>query len=187
MPAVNFLGGVLGNTGSNGANFEPQRVNNAVIRIDGLGGAGIDDNFLVLSVSSFPLPKVNNNPIEVGYLNEKRKFAGNPTFDDLSVVFNDYIDVGTAALLMRWRYSVYNPETGTIGLASQYKKRGDVTLFAPNGVDRYDRVYELVGVWPSQYDPGEIDHEGEGVVKITLTLTIDKAVPSTNLSPNSIR
>lgn len=186
MPApTNFLQGVLGSIPpGNSATFEPQRVNNALLRIDGLNGAGPDADYLQLSIASFPLPKVSNNAIEVGYLNEKRKFAGNPVFDNLACVFNDYIDINTAMLLLKWRHQVYDPTTGRIGLKTQYAKVGDVTLFAPNGDDRYTRVYLLQGVWPSMYDPGEIDHMGEDTVKINLELTIDKAIPSVGLDPD---
>ena len=180
MP-INFLQGVLGST--NFA-FEPQRTNNALISVVGLEGQGTKDDILTLSVASFPLPKVNNNPIEVGYLNEKRKFDGNPVFDDLAIVFNDYLDVQTAALLWRWRYKVYDPTRGTIGLKSQYAKNGWITLFAPNGDEKFNRVYKLIGIWPSQFDPGEIDLAGEDLVKITMTLTIDKAIPDRGLAPD---
>jgi hypothetical protein len=183
MP-VDFLQGVLGSNANK--SFEPQRVNNALLRIFGLDdGQGGKEDTLVLALASFPLPKTNNNPIEVGYLNEKRKFAGNPVFDDLAVVFNDYVDQNTAAIIWKWRYKVYNPSTGHIGFASEYKKRGDITLYAPNGDEQYNRVYEIIGAWPSQVDPGEIDLAGEDVVKITITLTIDKAIPKTRLSPDA--
>lgn len=174
-PDVNFLSGVLGGSGGK-ANYEPQRQNNALMYIVGVGGQ--QENVLTLSLSAFPLPKVTQNPIEIGYLNEKRKFAGNPTFDDLSVTFNDYIDVGTADALLLWRHQCYDPNRGTVGLASSYKKSGWVTLFSPDGDPGYNREYTLIGIWPSMFDPGEIDHQGEDVVRITCTFTIDKAYPS---------
>jgi hypothetical protein len=152
--------------------WEPQRVNNALLHITGLEGS--DD--LVLALSSFPLPKVTNGIVEIGHVNEKKKFAGLPTFDDLSVIFKDYVDKNTAVYLLKWRRLVYDPRTGKIGLAYQYKKPGYVELFAPNG--EFIRQYDLVGCWPSGFDPGDIDLMGEDTINITLTLTIDKAYPS---------
>jgi hypothetical protein len=169
--------------------FEMQRASNALLYIIGLNsavqgagqGTGIKDDVLTLSLATFALPKVTMTPVEVGYLNEKRKFVGRPTFDDLQVVFNDFVDVGTAALLQKWWYLCYNPENGFIGLAAQYKKSGMIRLNGPNG--QFDREYELVGCFPSQFDMGEIDMLGEDGVKITMTLSYDKYIPRTGLNP----
>jgi hypothetical protein len=170
---------------------EPQRQNNALLRISGLTGEtgqnnqrnqqGSNVGVLELSLQSFPLPKSNTNIVEVDYLNEKRKFAGKTMYDDLSVIFKDYVNKETARILNAWRYQVHNPETGVINLASVYKKRGDAILFGPNG--EFERSYELIGVWPSAFDPGDIDMSTDEPVQITLTLTIDKAIPRTGLNP----
>lgn len=168
---------------------EPQRSNNGLLYIVGLNtavqgsgqGTGAKDDVLTLALASFALPKVTMSPLELGYLNEKRKVAGRPTFDDLSVVFNDFVDVGIASILQKWWYLIYSPETGLMGLAAQYKKQALVKLYGPNGA--FDREYELIGCWPSAFDMGEIDQLGEDNVKITMTLTYDKYIPRTGLSP----
>ena len=183
---ANHIGGV-------GGGFEPQRVNNALMYIAGLDGAAAAqtsvglaaeiprEDVLVLSLSTFPIPKRTLGIIEIGYLNEKRKFAGNPTYDDLSVVYKDYVDQATAKILWTWHYQVHNPETGKTGLAASYKKSGWVSLFDPSGGS--ERQYKLVGIWPSAMDPGDIDMAGEDSINITVTLTIDKTIPSTGLNP----
>jgi hypothetical protein len=160
--------------------WEPQRVNNAILHFSDLPG----DEDLTLALSSFPLPKVTNGIIEVGYVNEKRKFAGLPTFDDLSVIYKDYVDKNTANILLRWRRLVYDPVTGVIGLKSQYAKDGWVELFAPNG--EHSRFFDIIGAWPSGYDPGDIDLAGEDTVNITLTLTIDKARPTQGFNSHGL-
>ena len=151
--------------------WEPQRANNALLHFSDLPG----DDELVLALASFPLPKVTNGIVEIGHLNEKRKFAGLPTYDDLSVLYKDYVPKGTAAILHAWRRLVYDPETGKIGLKAQYAKNGYAELFAPNG--EYVRQYDLIGCWPSGFDPGDADLAGEDTINITVTLTIDKAIP----------
>lgn len=168
---ANHLGG-----GGAGAGFEPQRVNNGELIITGLDGLGGGrDDVLRLSVASFPLPKVATGVLEVGYLNERRKFAGNTMYDDLSVVFKDHVDRDTAAILWKWRQIVHDPVTGKTGLAANYKKLAYIRLYAPNGTR--ERSYRLEGVWVSQMDPGEIDYLGEDTVNIQCTLTIDKFYP----------
>jgi hypothetical protein len=173
--AMNFLQGVLGGSAT-GPTLEPQRANNALLHITDV--PGIPDQDLVLALASFPIPKVNNGMVEIGYLNEKRKFAGLPTFDDLSVIYHDYVnlDKPVADALLQWRHQVYNPHTGAIGLAATYKKSGFVQLFAPDGT--LERQYDLLGVWPSGWDPGDVDMMGEEALRLTVTLTIDKAKPA---------
>jgi hypothetical protein len=92
------------------------------------------------------------------------------------------VDVNIAQILQKWRYMVYNPETGQIGLAAQYKKVGTITQFAPNG--GFIRQWKLIGAWPSAFDAGDADLSGEDTVNISVTITIDKAVPDTAIKPN---
>lgn len=161
--------------------WEPQRVAHGQLRIVGLSGDSGD--IITLSLASFALPKVSVNPLQVGYINEFRKFAGRPQFDNLPIRVRDYVDSGTARSLLAWYYQVYNPETGVSGLKSQYAKGAYITLAAPNNDDKFERVYDLQGVWPLNYDPGEINMDGDELLEINLTLAIDKWTGGTNLNP----
>lgn len=152
--------------------FEPQRSNNAVLAIEGLG-SGRED-LLTLSLDTFPLPKQQNGNIELDYLNEKRKVAGKVTIDDMDIVYKDYVDKETAKILWEWRLQVYNPNTGQVGLAKDYKKTGLITMFAPDG--SLQREWKLYGMWPMNMDPGDIDMAGEENLKITMSISVDKAI-----------
>lgn len=158
--------------GAVGGGFELQRQNNALLYVVNL--AGNSNNLVTLSLASFPLPKETTNPIEIGFLNEKRKYAGLTTYDDLTIVFNDFVDKETATLLYQWRYLVKHPVSGVMGNKADYAKTGRAVKFGPNG--QTDREYELQGIWPSSLDGGEIDFMAEDGVKINMTLTIDKAI-----------
>lgn len=155
----------------NGA-YEPQRTNNASLRIF-LGDKGISEDDVVLALRTFPLPKQSNGIIETDWMNEKRKFAGKVVIDDMELGFEDYCDKDTAKLLWAWRLKVYNPLTGHVGLAKDYKARGEITLMAPNGT--LQRLWKLQGCWPSNMDPGDIDMAGEEAVRINLSMVVDKA------------
>jgi hypothetical protein len=155
------------------AEFELQRTNNGLLYIVGLEGN--IDNVLTLGLSSFPIPKVSQGIIEVRWLNEARKFPGNVTFDDLSIVFRDYVDRNMAGILLKWRQLCYDPVTGKVGRVALAKRQARIVLFSPTG--DLEREYELQGVWPSAFDGGEIDMAGEDGVNITLTLTYDKFIP----------
>lgn len=171
MPLDNLTAQHIG--GQSPGEFELQRTNNGQLHIVGLesniGGV------LTLALSSFPIPKVSQGIIEVRYLNEARKFPGNVTYDDLTIVFRDYVDRDVAGALLKWRALCYDPVTGKIGRVAQAKKMARIVLFSPTG--DLEREYELQGVWPSSFDGGEIDMAGEDGVNISLTLTYDKFIP----------
>lgn len=178
------LRGALGGGAALNKNFEPQRTSNAIFRVSlGTVGGG-DAGVLAFSVATMPLPKSSNGIIEVGFFNEKRKFAGNAVHDDLQFAFIDYLDLGTVKTLQAWRYQVYNPQTGAVGLAAEYKKTGEIEMFAPNGDDATLRRWKLYGMWPSQFDAGEIDMSGEDVVRCNVTFTVDKCIPDQGINPN---
>jgi len=158
--------------GQVGGGFEPQRQNNVLLYVTGLEGN--ENDVITLSFTSGPLPKSNIGIIEVRYLNQIRKFAGTPTYDDLPVVFNDYVDQETATVLAKWNYLSHNPLSGKTALASEYKKNGRMVKYGPNG--EFDREWEIQGMWISNFDPGDADHEGEDRVRITCSITIDKAI-----------
>lgn len=162
--------------GKQNGTYEPQRANNGRLIITGLPGEA-DGNVLVLSLSSFTLPKAASNILEVAYLNERRKFAGTTTYDDLSVVYKDHIDAGTARQLWLWRRLVSDPTTGEIGLAANYKKQGWIELYGPNGLNSNIRTIKLQGCWISAMDPGDIDYQNDETMNISCTITIDKFFP----------
>jgi len=158
--------------GQVGGGFEPQRTNNILFTVTGL--AGNDNDVITLSFTSGPLPKMSITPIEVRYLNQTRKFAGTVVYEDVPMIFNDYVDQETATVLANWFYLAHNPLSGKTALARDYKKNGRLTLYGPQGT--FDREWEIQGAWISNYDPGDADMEGEDRVRITATITIDKAV-----------
>lgn len=153
--------------------LEPQRQSNGILRIANL----LNGDVFELGIQGFPLPKRAVGVIEIRYLNEVRKFAGNPTYDDITVTFNDYIDNDLAGVIDEWFTLVHNAKNGKTGWARTYKKTGHVELYGPNG--QYSRFWDVRGVWPSSFDPGDIDVTSEDAVKIQGTFSIDKALRST--------
>lgn len=160
--------------------WEPQRANNAIIHLvlpSRLSGGNDAENLLILSLQSFDMPKEATNVSMLDYLNEQRKFAGRTTFDDVPVVFNDYVDQRTAETLRKWRQLVYDPYTGRVGLARDYKSHAIISQASPDGA-AFVRETKLLGVWPSQFDPGSHDMSSDDVVKISVTFSFDKAYPT---------
>jgi hypothetical protein len=172
--------------------MEPQRVNNILLHIVGAPAGTRNDGSstavasgtaadaeLVLALESFPIPKENQGVIEQRHLNESRKFAGNVTFDPISVVYKGHVNSATRSILRAWRKLVYNATNGKVGFAKSsnggtagYKRNGYVTEFAPNGT--LVRQTDVFGVFPTNFDPGDADQSGEDFTRITVELSIDK-------------
>jgi hypothetical protein len=163
--------GATGHLASQKGGFEPQRQNNFTINISGLGEGAAD--LLSLSLVSVPLPTMSTDVIELPYGNEKVKVAGTANFEDLNLVVRDFIDENTRKVLIGWFHSMYDPKTGKMGRAKDYKKSGSITMMTPDGKDR--PACELQGVFISSFNPGTLDMASAEPVQIELTLSIDKA------------
>jgi hypothetical protein len=169
-----------------GGAFEEQRGNNALItiyEIDGNDKSFGNTDLLTLSLQSFPVPKTNVDVFESSWLNEKRKFAGLPSFDDIEIVFKDFVDIETAQVLKAWHEKVYNPVTGQIGLARDYKKNATVQLFAPDG--SFSRFYSISGMFPLTFNPGDIDMTSAEPLKITINFSVDKVYAASEVGMNA--
>lgn len=159
--------------------FEPQRQDNFTIIFTDLPGNGED--VLALSLSTLSIPVEANEAGEIQYLNETRKYAGRATYENMTISFRDYVDTGTAEAIRQWRRLVYDPDSGSIGLASIYKKNAQLVLSGPNAngsnVDHgtsTSRQWELYGVWPQQVTWGSLDMGTSEQVQIEVTFCVDK-------------
>jgi len=160
--------------------FEPQRKNNWAIEFT--LGNGEQEKIMSLSLKGSPFPKESNVKKSIKYFNETRHYAGAVTpFESLSVKYHDYVDRQILAALYAWRREVWDPNTGAIGLAAQYKKRGRLYFYPPNvvnGGDSRARTWVLIGCWPVSVTTDELDMESDGDnVEITLEVSIDRALP----------
>ena len=155
----NFLGGILSGP-LPGGQFEPQRTDGGLLRIQGVQAYG-DSAQLTLSLRSFPLPKVQTNQNVIPYLNEVRKFAGRTTWSDMTVSFHDYVDRSVATILWNWKYAIHNPRTGYRGLKQSYAKMATIDVFAPDndtssaGSGAARRSYTIENIWPQELDLGQ--------------------------------
>ena len=159
--------------------FQPQTQNNILLRIHGLNSASagaMGEDILTVSLESFPIPKTTLEAMELDFMNEKVKFAGKATVEDMSVVYKDFVDMGTLETLSDWFYGeTYNPLTGKIGLTKNYKKEATVTMYAPDGT--HDREFYCKGLWINNFDAGDADQTAGDKKPINITYSIDKVYP----------
>lgn len=158
--------------------FEPQRTYNWSLEI-ALDNAG-DQILIMQGLESFAAPEESNDEITLNYGNEKRYVAGQAAFSTAELVLKDFVDMGVANAIIKWRRQVYNAETGSVGLARDYKKNADLTLMAPN--QSVVRIWKLQGIWPSKVHYGDLNMATNGNVLVKVTLRYDRAIPGSNLS-----
>lgn len=161
---ANFPNGIEGNVLGTG-NFEPQRVYNFSLAIDGL-----QDTKLALESMSLPTKMVSE--IELNFLNTRRYVAGRASFEAIPVIVKDTIQGSTASEINNWHQQVFDPNTGHIGLASQYKRNASVLLFGPDG--SAIREWVLEGSWPTVVNFGSADYNSDDVVRLEMQLRFDR-------------
>jgi hypothetical protein len=161
-----------------GGFFEPQRKFDWSLEI-ALDDAG-DQVIIMQSLDSLTGLKEASDEIELNYAGESRYVAGKTKYSDMDLKLKDFVDIGTANAILKWRRQVYNPQTGSIGLASVYKKNASLTMFAPNG--SVTRIYKLIGCWPKAFDHGDFNMSESGLVFISTTIRFDRAVPDAGLN-----
>jgi hypothetical protein len=141
----------------------------------------VGDQMIVLySLESLSPLIETSEPIELNYANEVRYVAGRTRYQEMELRVKDFVDIGTANALEKWRRLVYNPENGSVGLPRDYKKNADLTISASNG--SVVKIYKLVGVWPMTYNHGEFNMSANEAIFITCTLKYDRAVPGAGFS-----
>ncbi len=167
--------------------FEPQRQHNWNLEVTGLG-TGLDADIISLSLRAGFVPFGSNEEVMIPYGNEYVWVAGKAQWANGVVQCHDWVDRRIAAILNGWRRQVYRPDTGRIGLASEYKKKAFITLFGPNqdevgGVvqtPNFEREWELIGAWPQSinYASNGLDMSQSGPVLIEMNIRFDKAIPN---------
>jgi hypothetical protein len=153
--------------------YEPQRAYDFFLDLN-IPGASNDQ--IRLSTSKAFLPVEENEEIMLAFGNEKVYVAGQALYSNGNLEVRDFVDVDTYGALRQWRATVYDPVTGGIGLAANYKTTARLHLVGPDGLT--DRQYQITGAWPQKISPSGLDYQaGTGVVLVEMTVRFDKALP----------
>lgn len=158
--------------------FEPQRSYNWSLEI-ALDNAG-DQILIMQGLEAFSAPNESSEEIPLHYGNETRWVSGKASFAAPELTLKDFVDQGVANAVIKWRREVYNAETGSVGLARNYKKSADLTLMAPD--QSSVRIWKLKGIWPTAVHYGDLNMTSSSNVLIRVSLRYDRAIPGSNLS-----
>ena len=168
--------------------FEPARTNNfrfVVTDLDNILRVGYTaedsgntrianaQEVLEFSVSKATIPQFTQEEIVIRRGNSVMKAAGLPTFNDGSLVINDYIGADGKSVLMAWQNLSYNVDTQMVGYMSDYKKNCWLIEYDPQY--KMVRQWVLYGCWVSGISQEDFDMENGGKRMITATIKYDYA------------
>lgn len=134
------------------------------------------EEILRVSVVSAAVPTFTQEPIIIRRGNSVMKAAGIPTFNEGSLVINDYIGADGKSALMAWQNLSYNVKTEKVGKMSAYKKDCYLLEYTPD----YELVRQwlLKGCWISGLTIPEFNHEQGDKRTVTATIQYDTAYMS---------
>ena len=167
--------------------YETQR-NNAfefiVTDIDNLipAGATEDDDTRIIngqqtirySVQQAFVPNFSNEILTISRGNSVMKAAGKPTFEQGSLVINDYIGASGKSVLTAWQRLVYDTVTDTLGQMKDYKKTCYLVEYTPD-FSKQVRTWKLVGCWVSGISENTFDASDANNRTVTATIQYDRA------------
>jgi hypothetical protein len=152
--------------------YQVQRKNHFEVTFDGT----MVDPGLSLMVTSFSLPKETTDTFKANYFNDSVNLTGKTNFETGNLVIKDAINYDTEKQFQRWRLRVYNPKTGKVGYAEDFKCNAVVKEYSPSG--DIVREWTLIGCFPSSVDYGDVTYEDAGEKTITATIMYDKGYRS---------
>jgi len=162
----------LSTKGLTGLLGDMRKNNNFIVSIEGITDATEDGgNNLDLIIQQAFLPSISLNVLEFRHGNDAKKLAGVASFTGGQLTILDTLSRKELDILMTWFYQTYNPETGALGLASEYKKKGKIIEFASDG--RYTRSWEVEGLFISEFNPGTLDASNGEAKQISVQIQID--------------
>lgn len=148
--------------------FQIQRKNHFEVTFN----SSFVDSGLSFLVTSFPLPKETTDTFKANYWNDSVNLPGKTNFETTQMVIKDAIKYDTEKQFLKWRLRVYNPKTGKVGYAEDFKSNATVIEYSPSG--DILRKWKLIGCWPSSVEYGDLTYEDAGEKNMTITITYDK-------------
>jgi hypothetical protein len=146
-------------------NFEPVQKNRFIVLMD-----DIPQNL----IKKIKLPEFTSKEVELWHINILRKVKGKSMWGDVELELYNPIAPNGSQLLMEWVRLGHESVTGRDGYNDFYKKDLTFQVLSPVGEIVSEWVFKGAFIKSSNF--GEYDYEGEGLVNLQLTLSIDYAV-----------
>jgi hypothetical protein len=144
--------------------FEPKRKNRWIIAIEGV------DAFLLKSTAR---PTATTEENEISWINATRHVAGKTKWNTLSITMHDPIAPSGAQQMTEWLRLVYDNVSGRAGYADFYKRNLQLKMLDPVGT--VIELWDIVGVFPTEINFGDLTYEDGSPIEISCTLRFDTA------------
>jgi hypothetical protein len=170
---------------SSSALLEPKRKSRWLVSFDRIPGSDLAAN-TALSFACYKgtKPDITMDKTELNRLNERWKFANRPAWNDLEFSFYDFIrkDVKYSAfsIMKEWWKKVYNPITGQMGYASEYKTNFTLAMLDPHGA--VVQTWHVFYAYPQSTKHGDLDYGSDDLVDVSVTIAYDYAIPGEEIS-----
>lgn len=148
--------------------YEPKKKNRWLMRFP--AELGIQQWWL----QSASRPTIEQNEVEIPFLNTSTWVIGRFTWNSIDVVMRDAIGPSTAQAIMEWVRLQSESVTGRQGYAAGYKKDIEIEMLDPTGV--VIEKWQLQGTMLTNVNFGELSMEDDGIADITATLRFDRAI-----------
>ena len=102
--------------------------------------------------------------------------SGVPTFENHTLVVNDFIGAKTKSVLLAWQALAYDVKTEKVHRADNYKRTCYLYEYTPDN-DTVIRYWELVGCWISGLSEDTFSMEDNAKRTVSATIVFDKAIP----------
>lgn len=174
---------------NNKVEYNPQRKDNFTLVVTGIddllrvgsrdGSTDSKDKMtdgqeeIMLTLKSCGTPQFSQGEITVNRGNSVIKFAGKPTFADISFSAYDYIGSHIKDILLAWQQLSYNSKYDYVGNARSYKKNCQLLQLTPDGT--LVRYWDIKGAWLKDVKPGDFDCTSDDAQTVDATLVYDWA------------
>lgn len=144
--------------------YEPKRKFRWILQIDGI------DAYVLKTAAR---PQMTFEETVVDWVNTKRYLSGKGAWNPISVTMHDPVAPSAAQKIMDWLRLNYEPLTGRMGYATQYKKNISLKVLDPQGT--VVELWDITGAWPQDVNWGDLDFASSDNVEITFQLRFDNA------------
>lgn len=154
----------------------PYLENHFTMAIEAPGGKS---GVLRLGLVDITFPKYGVDTQTLKFMNSSIKVATNvKPIDNITASLRDLVDKDVAQAIFDWYEKIYDPATGKIFCPASYKVTGQIMQFACADKE-VQRVYPLVGVFPSNIDTGKGDYNSNAVKILKVDFSIDRLLMPT--------
>lgn len=168
--------------------LEPVKKNRFIFQFSSVPGNTNQEEALAFVAKSASTPSISFDKQPTKRIHETYNTAGTPTFNDLTVAFNDFIrnassstsasgtgELSAGDIMYNWASMIYNPLTGQMGYKTQYATSATEAQLDPAG--NIFRAWNIFGIFPTNINFGDtLSYEDSGSTEINCTFAYDIAI-----------